>query len=103
MKTEKNINDMSAKDFVKKFGWSIARIEASNDEFSFNGIPYQLRLELKRLTESYDLIVNDFESIDIAKYEYMISASHSEPYWVRVKQAIIDMEYCKYEVITPPL
>lgn len=52
--------------------------------------------DLKRLVESVDLIINEFESVEMAEYEYMICASHSEPYWIRTKQAIAD-----YETIYP--
>ena len=50
--------------------------------------------DLKRLVESHELIRKDFESVEMAEYEYMISASYNESYWVRVKQAIADVESC---------
>ena len=46
--------------------------------------------DLKRLVESHELIRKDFEFVEMAEYEYMVSASYSDPYWVRVKQAILD-------------
>ena len=42
-----------------------------------------------RLAESRK-IIEKFESIEMAEYEYMISASYDDPYWIRVKQAILD-------------
>ncbi|WP_313043258.1 hypothetical protein [Acinetobacter sp.] len=42
-----------------------------------------------RLAESRK-IIEEFESVEIAEYEYMISASYDDPYWIRVKQAILD-------------
>lgn len=51
--------------------------------------------DLKRLVESHELIKKDFESVEMAEYEYMISASHDEPYWIRVRQAIADVEACQ--------
>ena len=50
--------------------------------------------QLKQIVESHELIKKDFESVEMAEYEYMISASYNEPYWVRVKQAIADVESC---------
>lgn len=44
-----------------------------------------------RLEESRRIIA-EFESIEMAEYEYMISASYDDPYWQRVKQAIKDCE-----------
>ncbi|WP_162987650.1 hypothetical protein [Acinetobacter bereziniae] len=43
----------------------------------------------ERLAESRK-IIESFESIEIAEYEYLISASYDDPYWIRVKQAIED-------------
>ena len=87
---------MKANEFVKKFGWDRAKREVAligtiammcgdND---FNN-------DLKRLVESHELIRKDFESVEMAEYEYMISASYNESYWVRVKQAIADLESCQ--------
>ena len=42
-----------------------------------------------RLAESRK-IIEEFESVEMAEYEYMVSASYSDPYWIRVKQAILD-------------
>lgn len=52
-------------------------------------------LMLERLIESHKLIEKDFESVEIAEYEHMISGCYSEPYWIRIKQAIADVESCK--------
>lgn len=35
-------------------------------------------------------ILDDFESIEMAEYEYLISDSYQEPYWQSVKQAILE-------------
>ncbi len=35
-------------------------------------------------------IIEGFESIEMAEYEYLVSASYDDPYWIRVKQAILD-------------
>ena len=50
--------------------------------------------DLKRVIDSHELIKKDFESVEMAEYEYMVSASYNESYWVRVKQAILDVESC---------
>lgn len=42
-----------------------------------------------RITESHK-IIEHFESVEMAEYEYMVSASYDDPYWIRVKQAILD-------------
>ena len=51
--------------------------------------------ELKRLVESHEIIKKDFESVEMADYEHMISGCYSDPYWIRVKQAIADVESCQ--------
>ena len=51
--------------------------------------------ELKRLVESHEIIKKDFESVEMADYEHMISGCYSSPYWIRVKQAITDVESCQ--------
>ena len=61
----------------------------SNDKFLFKLI------DIKRLIDSHELIKKDFESVEIAEYEYMVSGCYSEPYWIRIKQAIEDVESCK--------
>lgn len=87
---------MKANEFVKKFGWDRAKREVAligtiammcgdND---FNN-------DLKRLVESHAMIEKDFESVEIAEYEYMISGCYSDSYWLRVKQAIYDVESCQ--------
>lgn len=43
----------------------------------------------ERLAESRR-IIERFESVEMAEYEYLISASYDDPYWIRVKQAITD-------------
>jgi hypothetical protein len=62
-----------------------------NDD-EYNQFPI---LDLKRLVDSYELIVKDFESVEIAEYEHMISGCYSDPYWIRIKQAIADVESCQ--------
>lgn len=51
--------------------------------------------DLKRLVESHELIEKDFDSVEIAEYEHMISGCYSDPYWIRIKQAIADVESCQ--------
>ena len=81
---------MKANEFVKKFGWGVAKVKTMSVN---KDNPFQK--ELKRLVDSYESIKKDFESVEMAEYEYMVSASYNEPYWVRVKQAILDVESCK--------
>ena len=107
---------MKANEFVKKFGWEEASeiVDGIPDKFKFkclsstcwdtNIYKYSDRFkprqslinmaDLKRLVESHAMIEKDFESVEIAEYEYMVSGCYSEPYWIRIKQAIADVESC---------
>ena len=99
---------MTAQEYIKKYGIAKAKelvssivntisigvvvcdpcfITDEGEHISYN--------DLKRIIDSYELIKKDFESVEMAEYEYMVSASYNEPYWVRVKQAILDVESCK--------
>ena len=80
-----------AVEFVKQHGWEYAKHILTDDAPLIIGLNYTY---LKRLIDSYELIKKDFESVEMAEYEYMVSASYNEPYWVRVKQAILDVESC---------
>lgn len=48
--------------------------------------------ELKCIVESFEIIKRDFGCIELAEYEYAVSDSYDDPYWIRVKQAIADVE-----------
>ena len=78
-----------AVEFVKQHGWEYAKHILTDDAPLIIGLNYTY---LKRIIDSYELIKKDFESVEMAEYEYMVSASYNEPYWVRVKQAIADVE-----------
>ena len=108
---------MKANEFVKKFGWEEAEeiVGGLPEKFKFkplgsvcwdnNTYKYSDRFkprsslvnmaDLKRLVESHAMIEKDFESVEIAEYEYMVSGCYSEPYWIRIKQAIADVESCQ--------
>lgn len=100
---------MKAETFVKTHGLSHAKQVLSNADSGANkyvidfnwyaaGIvtdDYVLLSELKRLIESHEIIQKDFESVEMADYEHMISGCYSDPYWIRVKQAIADVEACQ--------
>ena len=83
---------MKANEFFKKHGWNDTKVMIESP-FGLGEYEY-LWDDLKRLVESHELIRKDFESVEMAEYEYMISASYNESYWVRVKQAIADVESC---------
>ena len=107
---------MKANEFVKKFGWEEAAeiVCGVPEKFRFkclsnvcwdnNTYKYSDRFkprlslvnmaDLKRLVESHELIERDFGLLDIAEYQYMVSGCYSEPYWIRIKQAIADVESC---------
>ena len=80
-----------AVEFVKQHGWEYAKHILTDDAPLVMDLNYTY---LKRIIDSYELIKKDFESVEMAEYEYMVSASYNEPYWVRVKQAILDVESC---------
>lgn len=93
--------------FIKKYGWDKVKeiLDGIKIEVSFDGRvcdpcfisedgDYVSCGELEAFYKSYKLIERDFGLLSIAEYEYMISASYSEPYWIRVKQAIKDVESC---------
>ena len=87
-----NVEYSKAVEFVKQHGWEYAKHILTDDA------PLVMDLNnsyLKRIIDSYELIKKDFESVEMAEYECMVSASYNEPYWVRVKQAILDVESCK--------
>ena len=83
---------MKANEFVKKFGWEYSKHILNEDSVILVDLDYT---HLKRLIKSHELVERDFGLLDIAEYQYMISASYSESYWVRVKQAIKDVESCQ--------
>ena len=81
---------MKANEFFKAMGINAVRQFLENDNIRTK----EMHDDLKRLVESHAMIEKDFESVEIAEYEYMISASYNESYWVRVKQAIADVKSC---------
>ena len=87
-----NVEYSKAVEFVKQHGWEYAKHILTDDAPLVMDLNYSY---LKRIIDSYELIKKDFESVEMAEYEYMVSASYNEPYWVRVKQAIADLESCQ--------
>ena len=93
---------MKANEFVKKFGLDLAKLDVRAFESGFieredivEHYGFDILDDLKRLVESHAMIEKDFESVEIAEYEYMVSGCYSEPYWIRIKQAIADVESCQ--------
>ncbi len=81
---------MKANEFFKAMGINEVRQFLENDNIRTK----EMHDDLKRLVESHAMIEKDFESVEIAEYEYMVSGCYSEPYWIRIKQAIADVESC---------
>ena len=79
---------MKANEFFKMVGIDAVRPYLASYEDDLTN-------DLKRLVESHAMIEKDFESVEIAEYEYMVSGCYSEPYWIRIKQAIADVESCQ--------
>ena len=93
---------MKANEFVKKFGLDLAKLDVRALETGFikredilEHYGFDILDDLKRIVESYEIIQKDFGSVEMADYEYMISGCYSDPYWIRVKQAITDVESCQ--------
>ena len=93
---------MKANEFIKKFGLDLAKRDVQAFESGFikredivEHYGFDILDDLKRLVESHAMIEKDFESVEIAEYEYMVSGCYSEPYWIRIKQAIADVESCQ--------
>ena len=93
---------MKANEFVKKFGLDLAKRDVQAFESGFikredivEHYGFDILDDLKRLVESHAMIEKDFESVEIAEYEYMVTGCYSEPYWIRIKQAIADVESCQ--------
>ena len=82
---------MKANEFFKAMGINAVRKFLENDNIRTK----EMHDDLKRLVESHAMIEKDFESVEIAEYEYMVSGCYSEPYWIRIKQAIADVESCQ--------
>ncbi|WP_180005154.1 MULTISPECIES: hypothetical protein [unclassified Acinetobacter] len=82
---------MKANEFFKAMGINAVRQFLENDNIRTK----EMHDDLKRLVESHAMIEKDFESVEIAEYEYMVSGCYSEPYWIRIKQAIADVESCQ--------
>ena len=82
---------MKANEFVEAMGLNAVKQFLENDNIRTK----EMHDDLKRLVESHAMIEKDFESVEIAEYEYMVSGCYSEPYWIRIKQAIADVESCQ--------
>lgn len=82
---------MKANEFFKAMGIKAVRQFLENDNIRTK----EMHDDLKRLVKSHAMIEKDFESVEIAEYEYMVSGCYSEPYWIRIKQAIADVESCQ--------
>ena len=73
-----------------KCGQSANDLSEETKEKYFVSIP-----EIRDVLKSHELIDTYFETVEMAEYEYMVSGSYSDPYWVRLKQAIADVEACQ--------
>ena len=82
---------MKANEFFKAMGINAVMQFLENDNIRTK----EMHDDLKRLVESHAMIEKDFESVEIAEYEYMVSGCYSEPYWIRIKQAIADVKSCQ--------
>ena len=103
---------MQVKYFIKEYGLQYSKDVLKNAPSAANYVEwYPMRsrfymsnigcnravclVELQRIVESHEILFSNFESVEIAEYEYMISDCYSEPFWLRIKQAIKDVQECK--------
>lgn len=90
---------MRANEFVKKFGWEIAKrtlVNADGCDFIKIHGGYEFKFDdLKRYVDAYELVHKEFESVEMADYEHMVSGCYSDPYWIKLKQAITLVEECQ--------
>ena len=90
---------MNAIEFVKKFGIIVAKDLAYRDNTSIGYLSVEHhnlnQEELKQIVEAFDLIEKDFESVQIAEYEYIVSDCYSDQYWIEVRKAINLLEQCQ--------
>ena len=82
---------MKANEFFKAMGINAVKQFLENGNIRTK----EMHDDLKRLVESHAMIEKDFESVEIAEYEHMISGCYLDPYWIRIKQAIADVESCQ--------
>ena len=103
---------MKAVDFIRKFGWDSAINIINgwgNKDFddSYNikddvycNLPFEptddcgtlCLFELNKYVSAYQLIHKDFESVEMADYEHMVSGCYSDPYWIELRKAITLVE-----------
>lgn len=103
---------MKVVDFIRKHGWNkaINIINGwSNKDFddSYNikndvycNLPFYptddcetlCLFELNKYVSACQLIHKDFESVEMADYEHMVSGCYSEPYWIDLRKAITLVE-----------
>lgn len=90
---------MNAFEFVKEKGIDGAKAFLDLPEYTIDQLMMLqagLRcVDLKRIVDSHGIVEGDFESVELAEYEYAVSDSYDDPYWIRVKQAISDVEVCQ--------
>lgn len=105
---------MDAIEFVRKFGSCEARSVllkskyhyevdvylVDTKEFTYIAIqpsendPFVSLTDLKQIVEAFEFIEKEFESVEIAYYEYMVSGCYSDPFWIKAKQSIELLEKC---------
>ena len=89
---------MQANEFIKKFGWgkTTESIEFYNRCGSFTCDCDFTYDDLKRLVESHNL-VGRFGGLHMAKADVMDldGWEKTSPYWMKIQQAIADVESCQ--------
>lgn len=89
---------MNAIEFVKQNGIEKAKqiidLCPLSTLINIDGIGVSIS-DLKQIVMAFDLIEKDFESVQIADYEYIVSDCYSDQYWIEVRKAINLLEQCQ--------
>ena len=89
---------MRANEFIKKFGWEKSKMAVKKLLPMEDGMPvFDYNSEdLKRLVESHNL-VGRFGGLHMAKADVMDldGWEKTSPYWMKIQQAIADVESCQ--------
>ena len=89
---------MRANEFIKKFGWEKSKMAVKKLLPMEDGMPvFDYNSEdLKRLVESHNL-VGRFGGLHMAKADVMDldDWEKTSPYWMKIQQAIADVESCQ--------
>ncbi len=86
---------MKAAKFIADKGWDLAQRDVVCLEAGFitkadflEHYGFEILDEMKIYVDAWELVHKDFESVEMASYEHLVSGSYADPYWIDVKKAI---------------